>query len=109
MFEELLEIAGSSWGLLGLGAVLLITGPGRKCARGAVKQVIKAGMIVSDATREFIAEIKEQGCDLLAEAKTEHTETAEQLLEQPESKITSKSSKKARKARKARKLQPQNI
>ena len=60
MFEELLEIAGSRWGLLGLGSLLLISGPGRKFVRGAAKKAIKVGMTVSDATREFVAEIKER-------------------------------------------------
>ncbi len=89
MFEEVLELLGSKWGILGLGA-LLIVGPGRKVVRGAAKGVIKAGLNVSDAAREFVAEVKEQGSDLIAEVQAERKENnAEQL------KPANKKSKKA--------------
>jgi hypothetical protein len=79
MLEELLEVVGSRWGLLGLGAVLLVAGPGRKVVRGAAKGVIKAGLGVSDAAREFVAEVKEQGSDLIAEVQAERKEQLEEL------------------------------
>ncbi len=89
MFEEVLELLGSKWGILGLGA-LLVVGPGRKVVRGAAKGVIKAGLNVSDAAREFVAEVKEQGSDLIAEVQAERKENTDHHL-----KTTHKKSKKA--------------
>ncbi len=89
MLEEVLEVLGSKWGILGLGAMLLV-GPGRKAARGAAKSVIKAGLQVSDAAREFVAEVKEQGGDLLAEVQAERKENSDHQL-----KPSHKKSKKA--------------
>jgi len=71
-------------GLLGLGAVLLVAGPGRKVVRGAAKGVIKAGLGVSDAAREFVAEVKEQGSDLIAEVQAERKEHSEEALKPAE-------------------------
>lgn len=95
MLEELLEVVGSRWGLLGLGAVLLIAGPGRKVVRGAAKGAIKAGLNVSDAAREFVAEVKEQGSDLIAEVQSERKEHAEQQLKPAQEQPVEKKSKKA--------------
>lgn len=74
MLEELVEVLGSKWGLLGLGAVLLLSNGGKKAVRKAAKGVIKAGLAVSDNTREYVAELKEQTGDLIAEAKAERNE-----------------------------------
>lgn len=76
MLDELWEVVVSRWGLLGLGALLVVAGPGRKYVRCAAKGVIKAGMSVSDSTREFLAELKEQGSDLVAEVQAERKEAA---------------------------------
>jgi hypothetical protein len=86
MLEELWEVLASKWGLLGLGAVLVFSGPGRKYVRGAAKKAIKAGLCVSDAAREFAAEVKEQGSDLIAEVKAERKESAEQPVQHTEKK-----------------------
>lgn len=75
MLEEILEVVASKWGLLGLGAVLVISGPGRKVVRGAAKGLIKAGLDVSDSAREMVAEMKEQGGDLMAEIQAERKES----------------------------------
>lgn len=74
MLEEVLEVVVSKWGLFGLGALLVISGPGRKVVRGAAKGLIKAGMNVSDSARELVAEMKEQGSDLIAEVNAERKE-----------------------------------
>lgn len=80
MLEEILEVLGSKWGLLGLGAAVVFSGSGRKVVRKAAKGVIKAGLSVSDSAREFIAEVKEQGSDLVAEVQAERKEALEEQL-----------------------------
>lgn len=74
MLEEILEIVSGKWGLIGLGALVVFSGSGRKVVRAAAKGLIRTGMEVSDGTREFIAELKEQGSDLIAEVKAERQE-----------------------------------
>lgn len=96
MWEEVLELMGSKWGLLGLGAVLLFSGGGRKVVRRAAKGVVKAGLTVSDAAREFVAEVKEQGSDLIAEVEAERKESLQDA--KPAAKSENHSEKKAKKA-----------
>lgn len=74
MLEEILELATGRWGLLGLGALAVIAGPGKKVVRGALKEAVKAGMSVSDMTRELVAEVKEQGTDIISEVQAERKE-----------------------------------
>lgn len=95
MWEEVLELAGSKWGLLGLGAVLLFSGGGRKVVRRAAKGVVKAGLTVSDAARELVAEIKEQGSDLIAEVEAERKESLQEA--KSTAKTDSNSEKKTKK------------
>lgn len=80
MLEEVLELLGSRWGILGLGAVLVFSGSGRKAVRKVAKGAIKAGLSVSDSAREFLAEVKEQGSDLIAEVQAERKEAQEEVL-----------------------------
>jgi hypothetical protein len=94
--EEVLEVIASKWGLLGLGALLVISGPGRKVVRGAAKGLIKAGLDVSDSAREMVAEMKEQGSDLIAEINAERKEEqATQEAPKKEEAHTEKKSKKS--------------
>lgn len=95
MLEEILEVLGSRWGLLGLGAVVLLSGPSRKVVRKAAKGVIKAGLSVSDSAREFVAEVKEQSSDLIAEVQAERREEMdEQVKEKHKPEAAEKKSKK---------------
>lgn len=80
MLEEVLEVIGGKWGVLGLGALLVFSGGGRKVVRRAAKEVIKTGLNVTDAAREFVAEVKEQGSDLIAEVKAERKEALEEQI-----------------------------
>ncbi len=96
MWEEVLELVGTKWGLLGLGALLMVAGPGRKVVRTAAKSVIKAGLDVSDGVREFVAEVKEQGSDLMAEVQAERKEAIEQTLK-PVGKEEAAAEKKSKK------------
>ena len=95
MLEEVLEVVASKWGLLGLGALLFISGPGRKVVRGAAKSLIKAGMDVSDSAREMVAEMKEQGGDLIAEINAERKEEQATQAPKKEEAHTEKKSKKS--------------
>lgn len=93
MLKELAEVLGSKWGLIGLGAVLLMSGGGKKAVRKAAKGVIKAGLAVSDSTREYVAEFKEQASDLIAEAKAEKNESHIHAGINPEPKKSKKKDK----------------
>ena len=95
MLEEVLEVVASKWGLLGLGALLVVSGPGRKVVRGAAKGLIKAGLHVTDSAREVLAEMKEQGSDLIAEIQAERKE--EHAAQVPASKEESQTEKKSKK------------
>lgn len=72
MFEELLEVATGRWGLLAL-AVVLLPG-GRKFIRTAAKEVIRAGIVVTDKAKDMVAEIKEEASDVVAEVRAERGE-----------------------------------
>jgi hypothetical protein len=93
MLKELAEVLGSKWGLIGLGALLLVSGGGKKAVRKAAKGVIKAGLAVSDSTREYVAELKEQTSDLIAEAKAEKNESQTHAGINPEPKKSKKKDK----------------
>ncbi len=69
MFEDLMEAATGRWGLL---AVVLIALPGgRKFLRTAFKEVIRAGMVVSDRVKDLAAEVREEASDVVAEIQAE--------------------------------------
>lgn len=93
MLKELTEVLGSKWGLIGLGAALLMSGGGKKAVRKAAKGVIKAGLAVSDSTREYVAELKEQTGDLIAEARAERNENHTHAGINPEPKKSGKKHK----------------
>lgn len=97
MLEELVEVLGSKWGLIGVGAILLMGAGGKKVVRKAAKGVIKAGLAVSDTTREYVAELKEQTSDLIAEAKAERNESTTHAGINPEPKKSSKKKDKEHK------------
>lgn len=69
MLEEVWEAAWGPWGLA--AAVLILMPGGRKMARTAVKEVIRAGMTVSENVKDLVAEIKEEASDVVAEVKAE--------------------------------------
>lgn len=98
MLEEVLELTAGKWAFLGLGALIVAAGPGKKIVRGVLKEAVKVGMNVSDTAREFVAEVKEQGGDLIAEVQSERKEA---LTEKNHSGGKSHSEKKAKKAAEA--------
>ncbi|MBX9722292.1 MAG: hypothetical protein K2X81_12905 [Candidatus Obscuribacterales bacterium] len=59
----------SPWALAAL--LLLGTAGGRKMVKSASKEVIRAGLVVSDKVKELVAEVKEETDDLVAEVQAE--------------------------------------
>ncbi len=73
MWEEVMERATGRWGLI---AVVLLAMPGgRKFLRTAAKEVIRAGMVVSDRVKDMAAEIREEASDVVAEIQAERKDT----------------------------------
>lgn len=69
MFEDILEVATGRWGI---AAVVLLAMPGgRKFLRTAAKEVIRAGMLVSDRVKDLAGEIREEASDVVAEIQAE--------------------------------------
>ncbi len=63
-----------------LAAVLLLgTNGGRKLLKTASKEVIRAGLVVSDKVKEIAAEVKEEADDLVAEVQAERKEQGKQI------------------------------
>lgn len=69
MLDKILQGLSGRWGLLVLAFALTPTG--RKVARAAAKEVIKAGVIAGEKVKELTQEIREEGGDLIAELKEE--------------------------------------
>ncbi len=69
MFEKIWEAFTGRWGLAAL--VLLAIPDGRKALKSVAKEAIRAGLIVSDSTKDLIAEVKEEASDMVAEVKAE--------------------------------------
>lgn len=81
------DLVKSPWAL---GAVLLFgTTGGRKLVRTATKEVIRAGLVVSDRVKEIAAEVKEEADDLVAEVQAERKERAQEASEKTLSKVSS--------------------
>lgn len=67
--EDILKALGGKWGLLAVAAVALPGG--RKLLRSAAKEVIRAGLVVTENVKELAGEIKEEANDVVAEVKAE--------------------------------------
>lgn len=64
-----MEAVSGRWGLAAL--VLLAIPDGRKALKSVAKEAIRAGLIVSESTKDLIAEVKEEASDMVAEVKAE--------------------------------------
>ena len=66
---DLKDVVKSPWTL---AAVLLLgTNGGRKLIKTASKEVIRAGMVVSEKVKGVVAEVREEADDLVAEVQAE--------------------------------------
>jgi len=66
-------IPGGGWTLAAVG---LLTVPGvRNQVRPVAKVVVRAGLVVADGLKEFVAEAREQTEDLVAEARADREGT----------------------------------
>lgn len=74
---DLKDAIRSPWAL---AAVLLFgTAGGRKLVKSASKEVIKAGLVVSDKVKEIVAEVREEADDLVAEVQAERKAQGKQI------------------------------
>jgi hypothetical protein len=69
MLEKILKGLTGRWGLVALA--LALTPTGRKLAKAAAKEVIKATVIAGEKVKEITEEIREEGSGLIAELKEE--------------------------------------
>jgi hypothetical protein len=76
MLEEVMETALGPWGIA--AAVLLLLPGSRKMARTVTKEVIRAGMTVTDNVKDLLAEVKEEASDVVAEVRAERKGTAKE-------------------------------
>lgn len=63
---------GGNWGLLALALVLTPTG--RKVARVAAREAVRAGIVASEKIKELADELKEEGSDMIAELRDERAQ-----------------------------------
>jgi len=66
------DLWGALTGRWGLAAVVLLAMPqGRKALRTVAKEVVRAGITVSESVKDIAAEIKEEASDVVAEVRAE--------------------------------------
>lgn len=69
MFENILKGLRGPWGVL---AILVAATPtGRKYAKLAAREIVRAGIVATEKVKEVAAEIKEEGADIVAELQEE--------------------------------------
>lgn len=71
MLEAIWKGLTGRWGFLIL--VVAATPTGRKFAKTAAKEIVRAGVIAGEKVKEITAELREEGSDMLAELREEKT------------------------------------
>ena|SRR5579883_3672829 len=72
MFEEALEFMFGPIGIaVAAGALLLGTERGRETARKATREVVKGGLVATEALKDWSARAQESLSDIVAEAQAE--------------------------------------
>ncbi len=71
------EALKSPWAIAAL--LLFGTNGGRKLLKSASKEVVRAGLVVSDKVKEIVAEVKEEADDLVAEVQAERKSQEKQI------------------------------
>jgi len=85
MFENIFKALRGPWVIL---AVLVAATPtGRKYAKLAAREIVRAGIVATEKVKEVAAEIKEEGADIVAELQEER---ASELLAEGNHKKTHK-------------------
>lgn len=74
---DLKDALKSPWTLAAL--LLFGTNTGRKMLKTASKEVIRAGLVVSDRVKEVVAEVREEADDLVAEVQAERKNNSKHL------------------------------
>ena len=75
MFDNILKGLSGRWGILAL--LVALTPTGRKFAKAAAREAIRAGIVATDKVKEIAAEIKEEGSDMVAEVREERARALE--------------------------------
>jgi hypothetical protein len=75
MFETIFKGLTGRWGILAL--LVAMTPTGRKFAKAAAREAIRAGIVATDKVKEIAAEIKEESGDIVAELREERARTIE--------------------------------
>ena len=75
MFDNILKGLSGRWGILAL--LVALTQTGRKFAKAAAREAIRAGIVATDKVKEIAAEIKEEGSDMVAEVREERARALE--------------------------------
>ncbi len=73
MFETIFKGLTGRWGILAL--LVAMTPTGRKFAKAAAREAIRAGIVATDKVKEIAAEIKEESGDIVAELREERART----------------------------------
>jgi hypothetical protein len=73
MFETIFRGLTGRWGILAL--LVAMTPTGRKFAKAAAREAIRAGIVATDKVKEIAAEIKEESGDIVAELREERART----------------------------------
>ena len=75
MFENIWKGLTGRWGILAL--IIATTPTGRKIAKTAVKELVRAGVTAGEKVKEITAELREEGSDIIAELRDERTKDTE--------------------------------
>jgi hypothetical protein len=75
MFESIFKGLTGRWGILAL--LVAMTPTGRKFAKAAAREAIRAGIVATDKVKEIAAELKEEGGDIVAELREERARVVE--------------------------------
>jgi hypothetical protein len=76
MFESIFKGLTGRWGILAL--LVAMTPTGRKFAKAAAREAIRAGIVATDKVKEIAAELKEEGGDIVAELREERARVIEE-------------------------------
>jgi hypothetical protein len=71
MFETIWKGLTGRWGILVL--ILAATPTGRKVAKTAVKELVRATIVAGEKVKEMTAELREEGSELMAELREEQS------------------------------------
>jgi hypothetical protein len=84
MFETIWKGLTGRWGMLAL--IIAATPTGRKLAKTAVKELVRAGVNAGEKVKEITSELREEGSDIIAELREEKAKDGDQTAKNGKSK-----------------------